>query len=184
MGRVYDRPMHIRPETKADYPAVAAVNNAAFGSENEAYLVSLIRASDSYVPDLSFVAVDDGNGVVGHIMFSIVTLETADGDVPILDLAPLAVHPDHQNRGIGSALTRHGLRFIEDRGEPLVLVEGIPSYYPRFGFERASLHGITPPSPTIPDDAFMVKLFPTHNPRLRGRVRYPEAFYLADAVGP
>jgi putative acetyltransferase len=176
--------MLIRSETEADYPGVAAVNNAAFGSDNESYLISLIRESELYVPELSLVAVDDVHGVVGHVMFSFVVLETEDGNVPILDLAPLAVHPDHQNRGIGSALTRHGLRLIEERGDPLVLVEGIPSYYPRFGFDRASAHGITPPSPVIPDDAFMVKRLPNYDPKLRGKVRYPEAFYLADAIGP
>ena len=176
--------MQIRPETESDFAGVATVNNAVFGSDNEAYLISLIRESDLYVPELSLVALDETHRVVGHVMFSFVTLETGEGDMPILDLAPLAVHPDHQNRGIGSALTRYGLRLVEERGEPLVLVEGIPAYYPRFGFERASRHGITPPSPVVPDDAFMVKLLPSYDPVLRGKVRYPEAFYLAYAIGP
>ena len=175
--------MIIRAETPGDYPGVARVNNAAFDEENEAQLIDLIRRTDLYVPELSLVAVVDGD-VVGHIMFSYVTLEAPGGDVRILDLAPLAVHPDHQNQGIGTALTRHGLGLIEALAEPLVLVEGIPSYYPRFGFERASLRGITPPSPKIPDDAFMVKLLPNYDPSYRGRVRYPPAFYEADAVGP
>lgn len=162
---------------------VASLNDAAFGSENEARLIALIRESDLYVPELSLVAVDDGS-VVGYIMFSYVMLVTGAGKRPILDLAPLAVHPEHQNRGVGTALTTYGLRLIEDRGEPLVLVEGHPAYYPRFGFERASLHGIAPPSPRIPNDAFMVKLLSGYDDDLRGRVEYPEAFYLADAVGP
>lgn len=176
--------MIIRPETPADFPAVEAVNNAAFGEENEAYLIRLIRESDLYVPELSLIAALDDGTVAGHVMFSLVLLDTAQGEERIFDLAPLAVHPDHQGTGIGDALTRHGLELLEARGEPLVLVEGIPSYYPRFGFERASRHGITPPSPRTPNDAFMVKLLENYEPRFRGAVRYPEAFYLADAVGP
>ncbi|MGI9608749.1 MAG: GNAT family N-acetyltransferase [Acidimicrobiia bacterium] len=175
--------MIIRPETPGDYPGVAAVNVAAFGEENEAQLIELIRQTDLYVAELSLVAVD-GEQVIGHVMFSYVTLEAPIGDIRILDLAPLAVHPDHQNRGVGTALTEHGLGLIESLGEPLVLVEGIPSYYPRFGFERATPHGISPPSPKIPDEAFMVKLLPNYDPSYRGRVRYPPAFYEADAVGP
>ena len=159
------------------------MNVAAFEEENEAQLIELIRQTDLYVAELSLVAVD-GDHVVGHVMFSYVTLETPAGDVQILDLAPLAVHPDHQNRGVGTALTEHGLDLVEALGEPLVLVEGVPAYYPRFGFERASLHGITPPSPKIPDEAFMVKLLSNYDPSFRGQVRYPPAFYEADAVGP
>lgn len=159
------------------------MNVAAFNEENEAHLIELIRQSDFYVAELSLVAVEDEH-VVGHVMFSYMTLETPTGEVRILDLAPLAVHPDHQNQGVGTALTEHGLDLIEAIGEPLVLVEGIPSYYPRFGFERATPHGITPPSPNIPDDAFMIKLLPNYDSTYRGRVRYPPAFYEADAVGP
>lgn len=175
--------MIIRAETEADYPAVAEVNTAAFGAENEARLISLIRESELYVPELALVAVE-GDEVMGYVMFSYMTLLTPDGDLPILDLAPLAVHPRHQNRGVGTALTLHGLDLIEERGEPLVLVEGIPSYYPRFGFEPASQHGLESPSPKIPDEAFMVKLLTNYHPRYRGRVRYPAAFYEAGAVEP
>ncbi len=175
--------MIIRAETPGDYPGVAAVNVAAFNEENEARLIELVRQTDLYVPELSLVAILERR-VLGHVMFSYMTLEAPSGDVRILDLAPLAVHPDHQNQGIGTALTEHGIDLIEALGEPLVLVEGIPSYYPRFGFERASLHGITPPSPNIPDEAFMVKLLPNYDPSYRGKVRYPPAFYEADAVGP
>ena len=179
----YPPPVIIRPETPGDYPGVACVNSAAFDEENESLLIDLIRQTDLYVPGLSLVALE-GEYVVGHVMFSYVTLEAPTGDIRILDLAPLAVHPDHQNHGVGTALTKHGLDLIEALGEPLVLVEGIPSYYPRFGFERASLHGVTPPSPKIPDDAFMVKLLSKYDSSYRGRVRYPPAFYEADAVGP
>jgi putative acetyltransferase len=173
--------MIIRPETKDDYAGVAAVNVAAFDQENEAELIDLIRQTDLYVPELSLIAMDEGE-VVGHVMFSYVTIETDREDLSVLDLAPLAVLPARQGKGIGSALTRHGLELVERRGEPLVLVEGIPAYYPRFGFERASPHGIHPPSPGIPDEAFMVKLLPNYDRRYRGRVRYPPAFYQADTI--
>ena len=176
--------MIIRPESHADYAAVEAINDAAFGGENEAYLIRLIRQSDMYVPELSLIAVLDDGTVAGHVMFSRVLLDTPDGEEQIFDLAPLAVLPDHQGVGIGAALTMHGLELLEARAEPLVLVEGIPSYYPRFGFERASLHGITPPSPRIPDEAFMVKLLGNYEPRFRGAVRFPEAFDLAETLGP
>jgi len=173
----------IRAETEADFPGIAAVNVAAFNEQNEAELIDLIRRTDLFVPELSLVALDNDE-VVGHVMFSYMALETGEGDLPILDLAPLAVLPARQGQGIGSALTRHGLELAERRGEPLVLVEGIPAYYPRFGFERASRHGILSPSPQIPDEAFMVKLLSNYDPKFRGRVRYPPAFYQADAVGP
>lgn len=175
--------MIIRPEIPSDVGAVEEVNRAAFGGDDEGRLIRLIRESEFYVPELSLVAVVDGS-VVGHVMFSYVTLETGAEDVFILDLAPLAVHPDHHGAGIGSALTWEGLRLIEERHEPLVLVEGIPGYYPRFGFERASRHGLVAPSPRIPDEAFMVKLLPAYTPDYRGRVRYPPSFYAANAVGP
>lgn len=175
--------MIIRPETEGDFAGVAAVNVAAFDEENEAELIDLIRQTALYVPELALIAVDEER-VVGHVMFSFVTIETDDDELPVLDLAPLAVLPERQGEGIGSALTQHGLELIERRGEPLVLVEGIPAYYPRFGFERASPHGIHPPSPQIPDEAFMVKLLSNYHPRYQGRVRYPPAFYQADAVGP
>lgn len=173
--------MIIRAETEADFPGVAAVNEAAFDNDDEAELIDLVRQTELYVPELSFIAVDEGK-VVGHVMFSYVTLEAAHGDLPVLDLAPLAVLPARQREGIGSALTRHGLELIDRRGEPLVLVEGIPAYYPRFGFERASLHGIHPPSPQIPDAAFMVKLLSNFDHGYRGQVRYPPAFYASGAA--
>ena len=99
-------------------------------------------------------------------------------------LAPLAVHPDHQNRGAGSALTEEGLRRLDHMGEPMVILEGIPSYYPRFGFERASQHGLETPSPLVPDEAFMIRRLTSYDPRIRGRVVYPSAFIDSDCVGP
>ncbi len=166
--------MTIRPELAGDYEAIARVVEAAFGRAEEARLVERIRASEQYVPELSLVAEEDGE-LVGHVMFSYVTLIGDDEERLVLELAPLAVTPERQNDGIGSSLVRAGLELADARGEPLVAVLGHPSYYPRFGFEPASEYGIEPPSPELAP-AFMIARLSTHDESYRGRVVFSPAF--------
>jgi putative acetyltransferase len=137
-------------------------------------LVERIRASENHVPELELVA-EDATGVAGFVLVSWTGLDGAACD-RILNLSPLAVRPDRQLQGIGAALTREALRRVDAMGEPAVMLEGIPAYYPRFGFERASALGYVPPSATIPDEAFMVKRFAGWTPEDAGRIVYPEAF--------
>ena len=170
----------IRPEQEADYAAVATVVEAAFGRPNEARLVELLRASEDYVPDLALVA-EDERAVVGHIMLSYVGLSGVQ-EWRVLSLAPVSVVPERQGEGIGGALIRAGLEAADARGEPLVVLLGHPAYYPRFGFERASLYGIEAPSPEIPDAAFMVRRLAAYDARYRGRVVYPPAFEATGTV--
>ena len=175
--------MLVRTETPADHEAVAALLVAAFdGRTGEALLVDLIRRSEHFEPELSLVAETEGR-VVGHVLFSRVGLD-GPGPGETYSLAPLAVHPDHQRRGVGTALTEAGLRRLDDMGEPMVVLEGIPDYYPRFGFERGSVNGLTPPDPRVPDEAFMVRKLTNYDPATTGTIIYPPAFYEADAVGP
>jgi len=174
--------MQVRTETPADHETVAALVTAAFDGANEAGLVDLVRRSDDFDPNLSLIAEENGL-VIGHVLFSKVSIEGA-GTFEVYCLAPLAVHPDHQNRGVGSALTEEGLRRLDRMGEPMVILEGIPSYYPRFGFERASQHGLEPPDPLVPDEAFMIRRLTSYDARIRGRVVYPAAFIDSDCVGP
>ena len=112
--------------------------------------------------------------IVGHVMLSYVGL---DGDPRrVLELGPLGVAPDHQGRGIGDALTREALRLADERAEPLVLVLGHPTDYPRFGFRPADELGLTPPEPDIAE-AFMAIPLRAYDPTLRGRrVVFPPAF--------
>ena len=168
--------MIVRTETAADREAVARVTTEAFGGDGEARLIDVIRASDGYLPDLSLVAEVDGE-VVGHILFSGVSVEDRSTTTPALVLAPMAVAPAHQRAGIGSALVRAGLERAAGRPEAAVIVLGHPEYYPRFGFEPASRYGITPPWPDIPDDAFLVLPLPAWTDACRGVVVYPPLFH-------
>lgn len=148
--------MHIRTEHPDDHDAVRRVNEAAFGRADEADVVDRLRErAASY---LALVAVDDG-AVVGHIAFSPVTLVGADLRLPApvtaLGLAPMAVLPAFQRRGVGGALVRDGLAACRAGGVDAVFVLGHPTYYPRFGFAPAAERGIGN-AYGAPPEAFMV----------------------------
>lgn len=166
----------IRPEQQRDVSAIAAVIVDAFGDEGRqvALLAERIRASDNYEPDLSLVA-EDETGVIGHVLLSWVGLENPVRDRALV-LTPMSVRRDRQRAGVGTQLVRGVLERADERREPLVLVEGVPGYYPRFGFERASLLGFEPPHAGVPDEAFMVKRLRPYDGSIRGRVLYPTAF--------
>lgn len=165
--------MQIRTETPADYPAIANVLRQAFGQDAEALLVERIRQSDRYLPELALVAEKEGL-VVGHILFSYIDLVGAE-TLPVLGLAPLAVHPDYQRQGIGSALTQAGLAKAEERGEAIAIVLGHPPFYSRFGFEPSVNYGIESPFP-VPPEFFMVKFLQSALQGYEGKVVYPSAF--------
>jgi putative acetyltransferase len=125
--------VEIRPERPEDNNAIARVVGDAFGGDVEVRLVEAIRASENYVPDFALVAVE-GDDVIGHVMLSYVTLADDDVTHRILSLSPLAVAPDRQRVGVGSALVHEALAQADASGEPLVVLEGSPDYYGRLGF--------------------------------------------------
>lgn len=143
--------MIIRDETPEDYADVYRVNARAFGGEGEAALVERLRGACEHI---SLVAVE-GERVVGHIFFSPVMVETEGDRFEAVGLAPMAVLPEFQNRGVGSQLVRRGLEECASRGHEVVFVLGHPEYYPRFGFAAAKAKGLTCEYPA-PDEAFMV----------------------------
>lgn len=144
--------MTIRPERSDDVARVRDINTLAFGQPAEAVLVDKLRANCADA--LSLVA--DDNGVVGHILFTPVSIDTPERRLVGMGLAPMAVHPDRQRRGIGTQLVTRGLEMLRERGYPFVVVVGHPAYYPRFGFEPASRRGLASQWEGIPDEAFMV----------------------------
>ncbi len=143
--------IEIRREEPQDRDAVHRLNLAAFADGPEASLVDELRASCGDY--LGFVAVD-GGVVVGHILFTPVTIDGCS--VVGMGLAPMAVLPSRQRAGVGSRLVRHGLDHVRRSGCPFVIVLGHPAFYPRFGFEVASKYGLVCQWPGVPDDAFMV----------------------------
>ena len=142
--------MQIRPEQTDDLTAIREVNLSAFEGTTEADLVDALRKQAR--PIVSMVADDDG-AVVGQILFSPVTLSSLP-DLRIMGLAPMAVLPDRQRKGVGSALARAGITACRDLGYEAVVVLGHAEYYPRFGFVPASRFGLRSEY-DVPDEVFM-----------------------------
>lgn len=168
--------MTIRQETAADYEAVYRLIEEAFaraehadGTEQD--LVVRLRQSQAFIPRLSLIAEVDGT-VVGHILFT----EVRIGRERAVALAPLAVLPSHQRRGIGSALIRAGHAAARELGFGCSVVLGAPRYYARSGYERADRYGILPPF-DVPAECYMCFRLRDDVAPARGIVRYDEAFF-------
>ena len=163
----------IRPETLEDRVAIRQVNQEAFGQKVEADIVEKLR--ERGVLSLSLVAVQD-DVVIGHIAFSPVEITSESSSFEALALAPMAVHPDFQNKGIGSKLVLEGLKKAMEFGYTSVIVVGHPNYYPRFGFKPASIWEIRLPL-KVPDEAVMaLELKPDSLKNCRGIVEYPKEY--------
>jgi len=164
--------MLIRAEKENERDAVYAVNASAFETKSEANLVDALL--EKVQPVVSLVAVENGE-VVGHIMFSPVFL-SGYPNLKMMGLAPMAVTPEHQRNGIGSALVRAGLERCRQLGFVAVVVLGHPEYYPRFGFSPASRFGIDSEY-EVPEDVFMaIELQPGALIGKTGRVKYNAVF--------
>jgi putative acetyltransferase len=164
--------MQIRAEKESDQDSVHQVHLSAFESPSEANLVDTMR--EQAHPVVSLLAEDNGQ-VVGHIMFSPVFL-SGDPDLKIMGIAPMAVVPFHQRKGIGSALVRAGLEQCKQLGVVAVVVLGHPEYYPRFGFSPSSQFDINSEY-EVPKEVFMAMELQTDALRGKtGRVKYHAAF--------
>jgi putative acetyltransferase len=164
----------IRPEAPGDAAQVRRINELAFGQAAEADLVDRLR--QACADSLSLVA-EDRAAVVGHILFTPVVVERSGQRIVGMGLAPMAVLPDRQRSGIGSQLVTRGLDALRDRRCPFVVVVGHPEYYPRFGFEPASRHGLGSQWDGIPDAAFMaIILDPAAMVGVSGIARYRDEF--------
>ena len=166
--------IEVRFERPKDIDEVRLLNEKAFGQPIEGRIVDKLRKSCKGI--LSLVAISN-NKVIGHILFSPVTIETQSGVIEGMGLAPMAVSPELQNQGIGSKLVKEGLRIINNTKYPFVSVLGHEKYYPRFGFKRASKYGLKSQWEGVPDEAFMVMILnDSVMKRVSGIVSYRDEF--------
>jgi putative acetyltransferase len=153
--------------------AIAALNRAAFGGDAEPQLVSRLREEGAGLVELA--ALDRGE-VIGHILFSQLTVEIDGRAVKAAALAPMAVRPDRQREGVGSELIRQGVEALRISGCEAVFVLGHPAYYRRFGFSAALARKFAAP---FTGEAFMaIELIPGALAGNAGSVSYPAAFSL------
>jgi putative acetyltransferase len=174
--------VRIRPEAVADHDAVGEVHRRAFGDRGGvvAELVDALRAADPGA--LGWVA-EDGDTVVGHVLFSRSLLDAPRRLVDVQVLSPLGVRPDRWRQGLGTALVRAGLRALDERGVPVVFLEGDPRYYSRFGFRPGAELGLRKPSLRIPDAGFQAIPLRAHEPWMTGTLVYAAPFWDLDCVG-
>ncbi len=171
--------MLIRREVARDTAVIHAITAAAFArpgqpdgqDPTEARLVDELRAGPAWLPRLSLVAVTADDEVIGHVLCT----RGHVGTVPGLALGPLAIRPDRQRHGVGSALMHAILGAADALGEPLVALLGDPAYYRRFGFRPAAGYQITPPRLAW-HPHFQVRVLTAYQPSMRGTFTYPEPF--------
>lgn len=151
--------MVLRREGEADYEAVENLTREAFWDMfkpgcDEHLLVHKLRRVPAFVPELDFVAVEDGQ-IVGHIIYSRAKVVGDDGNAhEVITFGPVSVLPSLQKKGIGSALIEHTMKLAREMGYRGIVIFGHPAYYPRFGFENAERFGITT-ADGVNFDAFM-----------------------------
>lgn len=165
--------MIVRAERTGDIDAIREVNLRAFGQPQEADLVDALRANGAVLASLVAVS---GGSVVGHILYTPVTIDCDGREIGGAGLGPMAVLPERQGEGIGGRLIEAGSRVMSEQGHPFVIVVGHPGYYPRFGFEPAERYGLRCEW-EVPREAFMVcVLEPARMAGVSGRVKYREEF--------
>lgn len=153
--------MIIRPETVADYAAIGALHARAFGNRSlEATIVALLRQRRAFDPELSLVAEMDGR-VVGHALFSPYAMRLLGETIPTVNLAPLAVEPAYQSRGIGGQLIREGHSLAAGKGYTVSILLGHPTYYPRFGYHQRA-YGVS--RVVVPIHQYSGDVLDTHSP--------------------
>ena len=162
--------MNVRFEQPGDIEKIRIVHLEAFETEAEANLVNSLR--NSGIELISLVAEEDKK-VIGHILFSPVTI---DGDIKIMGLAPMAVLPVWQRKGVGAQLMNMGLKKCQKAGYGLVVLLGHPDYYPRFGFMPSVNFGIKSEY-DVPPEVFMVKELKKGALKgITGTVKYHQVF--------
>ena len=167
----------IRRERAEDHDGVREVLIEAFGQTIEAEIVEALREG---CDDLVSLVATEAERVVGHILFSPVIIDTRGSRIVGMGLAPMAVRPELQRRGVGQRLVWEGIETLKQRRCPFVIVLGHPNYYPRFGFRPASLIGVHCQW-RVPDEAFLILVLDdARMAGVEGVARYRSEFDLSE----
>ena len=165
----------VRPETIEDHTLIHTINDQAFGQPEEGLLIRALRKRPDFIPSLSLVAEVNGTPI-GHILFTRIEIKSENRSFGSLALAPMAVLPEYQKKGAGTALVKGGIEKARQLGFESVIVLGHPKYYPRFGFKPASIWSIQAPF-EVPEEAFMaLELVQGALEGIEGTVAYPDEF--------
>ncbi|RFS22707.1 N-acetyltransferase [Chitinophaga silvatica] len=173
--------MIIRREEPKDYPIVFTLLEAAFRDEmhsdhKEQFLVERLRKSQAFVNELSIVAEQDGE-IVGYILLTEIDIQQNEELTPSLALAPVAVLPTHQYKGIGGQLIEYAHNKARSLGYQSVVVLGHETYYPKFGYQPAENFGIRFPFDVPAENCMVLELVPGSLKNVKGLVRYSPAFF-------
>lgn len=163
--------MIIRRERVDDRPEILAVVEAAFPEPVEAKLLRGLFASREYLPALSLVA----ESVRGEILGYVITTRAWIGEHESLGLGPIAVQPEYQRQGVGSALMNASIEAANAMGESTLVLLGSADYFPRFGFVPADSLGVVSPDPSW-GSHFMAVALANHQAGTHGDFRYADPF--------
>ncbi|VYT88496.1 GNAT family N-acetyltransferase [Clostridium tertium] len=173
--------INIREEEMKDYKEVEKVveesfKTAEFTDNDEHNLVNRLRKSKEFIKELSLIA-EDKNRIIGHVLITKALINGENKSYETLALAPLSVLPEYQKSGIGKKLMNRGIERAKELGYKSIVVLGHESYYPKFGFEKASKYGVKAPF-EVPDEAYMIlELVPGGLNGVSGIVEYSKAFF-------
>jgi predicted N-acetyltransferase YhbS len=168
--------MMLRQEKETDFPAIfdlvkTSFQTAKVSNGDEQNFVARLRASGNYLPELALVA-EDGGKLIGHIMLTKTSFETASSRRPILLLGPLAVVFESRGQGIGAQLVHEACRLAKAQGHTAVILAGDPAYYSRFGFKPAIHFGIANTNGIPDDNVLACELVPGALRNLRGAITF------------
>jgi predicted N-acetyltransferase YhbS len=171
----------LRQEQEADHAAVSEVIAAAFQQEDysdhqEQVLVTRLRQSEAFIPELALVA-ENNQGIIGYILLTRIKIINEHRSFDSLAMAPVAVKPEYQKQGIGGRLILKSHQLAKDLGFNSVVVLGHDQYYPRFGYERSDKYGIELPFDVPPENCMVIPLTEGGLTGISGHVQYPKEFY-------
>lgn len=171
----------IRQEKHGDLPVILDLVEKAFenveeSDHQEKHLVARLHGSDTFIPELSLVAVNGEGVIVGYILLTKVKIVSADSTTVSLAVAPLVVHPAYQNNKIGGMLIEKAHKTAIAMGYGSAVLLGHKDYYPRFGYRKAIDYGIRFPFDAPQECCMIIELLSDALSGVTGIVHYPECF--------